>query len=180
MIVTKDEMCQAAIELIRESGYEKVTVPSICQTCGVTKGSFYHHFRNKEDLVIYWLSNKVGTTVEIPREEGLSHKERLQKLMHEHALLIASIGCDLFFNAIVADSKNGGQNLLRNMVEVDPVEQLVQQAMDARELQSDAEAGPLLGAYIMAVIGAIVEWKMSNGTSDIVEDLDNLFRLIFR
>ncbi|PKM61829.1 MAG: hypothetical protein CVU99_01955 [Firmicutes bacterium HGW-Firmicutes-4] len=48
---TKETMMEAAIQITNEKGYDNVTVDQICEELGVTKGSFYHHFKSKSDLI---------------------------------------------------------------------------------------------------------------------------------
>lgn len=48
---TKESMLEQAIQIINKRGYENVTVEQICEELGVTKGSFYHHFKSKTDLI---------------------------------------------------------------------------------------------------------------------------------
>ncbi len=40
-----------ALELLRERGIDHVKVEPLAQRLGVTKGSFYWHFRNRDDLL---------------------------------------------------------------------------------------------------------------------------------
>lgn len=42
----------AAVQLIRERGYEAATIDDLCRAAGLTKGSFFHHFKSKEDLAL--------------------------------------------------------------------------------------------------------------------------------
>ena len=42
----------AAVHLIRARGYEAATIDDLCRAAGLTKGSFFHHFRGKEDLAL--------------------------------------------------------------------------------------------------------------------------------
>ena len=55
---SKTKLLDAAMQVIRTKGYTATTVDDICHTAGVTKGSFFHHFKGKEDLAItaanYW------------------------------------------------------------------------------------------------------------------------------
>ena len=48
----------AALHSIRTKGYSATTVDDICREAGVTKGSFFHHFKTKDDLALaaieYW------------------------------------------------------------------------------------------------------------------------------
>ncbi len=49
---TKERLIQTANDLIGQANYSTVSVAEICQTAGVHKGSFYHHFPSKVDLAI--------------------------------------------------------------------------------------------------------------------------------
>lgn len=47
---TETAILNTALSLMRENGFEAVTVRDICKTAGITTGAFYHHFQSKEDL----------------------------------------------------------------------------------------------------------------------------------
>jgi len=49
---SKAKLLEAAMQLIRRKGYAATTVDDICAAAGVTKGSFFHHFKNKDELGI--------------------------------------------------------------------------------------------------------------------------------
>ncbi len=48
----KTKLLDAALSVIRAKGYSATAVDDICQTAGVTKGAFFHHFKSKEDLAV--------------------------------------------------------------------------------------------------------------------------------
>ena len=50
-ILTKNKVFETAIKLIKEKGYDNVTVSQICEKAGVAKGTFYVHYKSKEDIV---------------------------------------------------------------------------------------------------------------------------------
>jgi len=56
--VARQKLLEAALSLVRTKGYAATTVDDICAAAGLTKGAFFHHFRNKEALGIavadYW------------------------------------------------------------------------------------------------------------------------------
>jgi TetR/AcrR family transcriptional regulator, transcriptional repressor for nem operon len=49
---TKTKLLEAAMYVIRAKGYSATTVDDICETAGVSKGAFFHHFKSKEDLAV--------------------------------------------------------------------------------------------------------------------------------
>lgn len=49
---SKTKLLEAAMRVIREKGYQATRVEDICEAAGLTKGSFFHHFKSKEELVL--------------------------------------------------------------------------------------------------------------------------------
>lgn len=50
MPLKKSKLLEAALSLILVKGYHGTTVDEICSEAGVTKGSFFHYFKSKEDI----------------------------------------------------------------------------------------------------------------------------------
>jgi TetR/AcrR family transcriptional repressor of nem operon len=48
--LTKHRLLNAAQELMLSKGYTATSVDEICETAGLTKGSFFHYFESKEHL----------------------------------------------------------------------------------------------------------------------------------
>ena len=55
---SKTKLLDAALRVIREKGYQAARVEDICEAAALTKGSFFHHFRSKDELALaatdYW------------------------------------------------------------------------------------------------------------------------------
>jgi TetR/AcrR family transcriptional repressor of nem operon len=47
---TRRKLIQATTSLILRQGFNATTVDEICAAAGVTKGSFFYHFENKDDI----------------------------------------------------------------------------------------------------------------------------------
>jgi TetR/AcrR family transcriptional regulator, transcriptional repressor for nem operon len=83
-LLTRTSLLDAALKVIRSKGYSAATIDDICAAAGVTKGSFFHHFANKEELAIeatrYWneltgglFANAAYQQVPDPRERILAY-----------------------------------------------------------------------------------------------------------
>ncbi len=48
---TKDEIIHRAVEVFHQRGYHATSMSDLAQACGLQKGSFYHHFSSKEELM---------------------------------------------------------------------------------------------------------------------------------
>ena len=49
---SKTKLLEAALHVIRVKGYQATRVEDICASAGLTKGSFFHHFKSKEELAL--------------------------------------------------------------------------------------------------------------------------------
>lgn len=49
---SKLKLIESSVNVIRAKGYAATTVDDICHGAGVTKGSFFHHFKTKDELAI--------------------------------------------------------------------------------------------------------------------------------
>lgn len=47
------EIIQAAVDEFLEKGYEAASMEAIAKRAGVSKGGLYHHFRSKDEILLY-------------------------------------------------------------------------------------------------------------------------------
>ena len=47
----RDRLAQAALDLFNERGYEQATVDDIAERAGLSRATFFRHYRSKEDVI---------------------------------------------------------------------------------------------------------------------------------
>jgi len=52
LATTRERLLGAALDVVRQHGYDSTTVDELCRVAGVTKGAFFHHFESKEALAV--------------------------------------------------------------------------------------------------------------------------------
>lgn len=83
----------SAIKLLADQGIEAVTVERLAKMLNITRGSFYHHFKNRQDMLDqmleYWNQKWTMRIREGNKALGLDPKNALLELMrairYEHA-----------------------------------------------------------------------------------------------
>ncbi len=78
---SRTRLLDAALDLIRAKGYSATAVDEICHRAGVTKGSFFHHFRSKDDLalaaVAHWEAKTASLFAAAPYHRAQDPLDRL-------------------------------------------------------------------------------------------------------
>lgn len=82
--VNREEVVVASLKLFRNRGYHKTTMADIAAACGLLKGSMYHYFPSKEDLMLavldYLRAYYKENVFAIAYQEELEALDRLQRL----------------------------------------------------------------------------------------------------
>jgi TetR/AcrR family transcriptional repressor of nem operon len=78
---SKTRLLDAALHVIRAKGYSATRIEDVCETAGLTKGSFFHHFKGKEDLALaaadYWIEGTGALFASAPYHAPADPVERL-------------------------------------------------------------------------------------------------------
>lgn len=110
---TKEKLLQVGFDLIWDSSYGSVSVDDICKRAGINKGSFYHFFPSKADLVAqayeeHWKEKRPAMdhifSSQVPPLERLQgmckliydiQKQKAEKYGHVCGCPYASVGSEI-------------------------------------------------------------------------------------
>ena len=78
---TKGRIFRAAKTILQEKGYEALSIKNICEEAGVSNGSFYHHFKTKDDLLSYYIEEQPSINPDLLDLPG-SAEEAITAIVH--------------------------------------------------------------------------------------------------
>ncbi len=61
---TRQKIIRSAAKLFKTVGYENVTIDQVMANAGLTRGGFYAHFKNKEDLLLATSDSGIHVSLE--------------------------------------------------------------------------------------------------------------------
>ncbi len=77
---TRDLIFQTAVKILKEEGYDKVTVRRICKESNTSNGSFYHFFKNKDELLAYYYTRSADEFME-GQEETMKNADLYHQML---------------------------------------------------------------------------------------------------
>lgn len=85
---TKANILTVSEKLFIEKGYEKTTTQGIVDITGLSKGTIFHHFKSKEDILLAVLELHLDKAVQemdawLTEMEGLTAREKLTRIFDE-------------------------------------------------------------------------------------------------
>ncbi len=85
----RKEILETAERFFLTEGYESTSIQGIIDAIGIAKGTFYHYFKSKEELLREWLLEEISTVIEmlesIVNDNSLNVIERLTKMYSKAA-----------------------------------------------------------------------------------------------
>lgn len=108
---TVKEIIKSSIKVFREKGYYRTSINDLAKETGLTKGVFYHHFTNKEDIMktaLTTLSSYFEKRVfALAHDNTQPPEKRLDEITDAYlaAVTMDSGGC-FFANTILETAQN--------------------------------------------------------------------------
>jgi TetR/AcrR family transcriptional repressor of nem operon len=78
---SKSKLLDATLKVVRTKGYSATRIEDVCAAAGLTKGSFFHHFKSKEELALsaaaHWNATTTDFFVDAPYHSADDPLDRL-------------------------------------------------------------------------------------------------------
>ena len=167
---TKERIFRAAKEILQKSGYENLSIKNICEVAGVSNGSFYHHFKTKDDLLSYYIEEQPSINPELldlPMNKQ-SAIDAIIEVYLNYASYCEALGVD--FIAGYYTPRNQALNpdiRTERPYPIVTVQQYLEKATQAKTISLTLPIEDVVTDIRMLVIGNAFEWALRNGTVDI-------------
>jgi AcrR family transcriptional regulator len=178
----REQLLEAAVRIIRRDGAQGLTVRNVCEEAGLSNGTFYHYFQNKDDLMMAFVREESfdGFPLQTPTVQIARRITELYLfLIHKYEAL----GLDFMKHFYTTDNRalsaymgqeNGsfaeGTVMLR-------CERELAQAQKEGVLSEHANVHELSVDLCTIVKGCVFEWALNDGS---VEMETCLLRIVQR
>ena len=187
---TRQALRSALLELIKEKGYDSISVEEITQHANLGRATFYLHYKDKEDLLVdefnIIVNERARIISDIPFSDWLPALENpdqatenkpapplLMAFQHvaNHAdlyrILLQNENSDRTLERIRKIIAQSITEFMQTKVENDPIPILFEVPID------------LLAAYFSGALLSCVDWWLEQGKSFSPEEMTRMFQRLF-
>ena len=171
---TKEKIYQAAKQIFQKKGYDSLSIKNICELAGVSNGSFYHHFKSKDDLLSYYIELQPAIhprLLELPKQRE-DVKNAIVGVYLNYVDYCYELGVDF-----IASYYNPHNQALHPTLRTErdypivTVERYLQSAADAGVIETRISIPEIVNDIRMIVIGNAFEWGLRRGEIDYKQNM---------
>lgn len=179
---TKKRIVNAAWHLFYRHGYENTTIEDIIEEAHISKGSFYHYFTCKDDMIgaiTILLDDKYeGIFANLP--ENMDPLEKLITMTRDSFFIIENTVPVYMLSVILANQLNN--RTYSSMLDPDRsyyrlARQIIIEAKAKGTFKGDTSVNELLIAYALFERGLMYDWCISNGNYSFSNYAERMMRV---
>lgn len=166
---TKSRIFKAAKNILQEQGYERLSIKNICDEAGVSNGSFYHHFKTKDDLLSYYIEEQPSINPDLLDSPENSDEAKIA-IIHvylNYAKYARELGVEFISNYYVPKNQALNPEIrTERPYPIVTVENYLRKAIDAGTVVPKIPLEEILTDIRMLIIGNVFEWCLHDGNTD--------------
>ena len=182
----KQRILEGATELIHEVGYDKADVRRICEYCGVSIGTIYHYYKDKQDLlndilrdIDIYLTDVVQPTLNCDTQAD-NLRLFAKAFANDSIATVATYG-SLISNTNVplpSTQEDMAAEHMRSLYSIP--EQIILKGIETKEFRSDISPAEMASYIVMSLRGCVMEWARRQYSYDLSQYISDFFELIIR
>lgn len=171
---TKDRIFKAAKRIMKKNGYEGLSIKNICEAAGVSNGSFYHHFKTKDDLLSYYIEDQPNLNLELS-----STPENVDEIINtiiqvylNYATYCRSLGVEFMANYYTPKNQALNPHIrTQRHYPIKTVQSYLEKGVSAGILSHELILDSIITDIRILVIGNVFEWCLNSGLGDFEENI---------
>ena len=165
---TREEIIKSSVRVLRRKGYYRTSMNDLAKEVGLTKGVFYHHFSNKEDVMrvslqatTNWFEKNVFSIAFL---DNLSNREKLVKMADVIFAAFTDHPGGCFFTNTILETTHVEDTFLK---EITLFFTLWEKALTNifKEKHSASEIGDVVQKIIADIEGSLILVQLHKDTS---------------
>ena len=164
---TRRKLLEAGRQIICEKGLTNTSVEEITLAAGVSKGTFYTYFRQKEEIVSELSKFMFQEILEHAKQREGSFYERLRQYMIDFSDYIekgsVKMAQEWIRNVVNPPITEDGSGLYKWHLDMSSVEELLRTGIGEGQLKKDLPVEKLTGMLVELLYGQLLCWCMNDG-----------------
>ena len=171
---TKGRIFRAAKTILQHKGYEALSIKNICEEAGVSNGSFYHHFKTKDDLLSYYIEEHPSINPDL-LDLPSNAEEAKTTIIHVYLNYVEyckELGIEFMANYYTPLNQSLNPEIrTERPYPIVTVTNYIQKSVAAGTIKLNAPLEEVSTDIRMIVIGNVFEWCLKNGNADFEKNM---------
>ena len=179
---TKSRIVSAAWKLFYQYGYENTTIDDIAEMSQTSKGTFYHYFNSKDDLLgsLSYLFDQKYEELTETMDPGMDPVSQLLFINHELFLMIentvsVSLLSQLFGSQLTTRGERHLLNPDRTYYKL--LRKIVVEGKEASLFRDDLSVTDITKAYALCERAMMYDWCISDGNYSLCQYSEKMLPL---
>ena len=180
-MIAKEKIYTAALSLISKKGYDQTTLIDICKEAEIGKGTFYHYFKSKMDILITYIKDESTDLFDFYNSlTETSCREKLRKYLDYQLDYYKKKGPEIIRTIYSSEIKSGSDIFrIGEFATIRLIEKNINQGQAEGEYITSQSSKLLTKMLWGLIFYSTTEWSVTEEYYDIKETLlPELYKLI--
>ena len=177
----KQRLIDTTVYLIKKYGADSITVRNVCEEAGLSIGTFYHHFQNKDDLLMHFVreASFESFLLETPLSDVSERVCELYMHLIDRYLALGEEFMKSFYttgNKALSAYMGEENGCFADDTVMARCERELHDARSQGYLKNESDVHTLSMDICTIVKGCVFEWALNDGKMDIQQTLRRIMK----
>ncbi len=170
----KDQIAQAAVQLVATRGLRALSMAGLARRVGLVPSAIYRHFSGKEevlDAMLEHLGRRLLSNLDLAADEAEDPVERLHRLLVRHVQLIRANQAipRIIFSEGVFGDRPARKTWMRGLIfrYLDGIAGFVLEGQRAGRIRADVDPRAAAVTFLGLILPPAVLWNLTDGEFDV-------------